>query len=299
MLPTRRGVLQVVLACVLYAAGANVGAGWVVVLAAALAGAVLSALACVWWAARRVRVLRALPTLALAGSPVQVTLEAHAPGMGRIVVADSLTGLAGAVDPGRRLTAAFVPRRGAVGGGDVRVELTDPLGLARATLSGQVASPLLAVPAIPPSETVALPALAEGSLDQAARARSGPEFAGLRAYAPGDPPRSVQWRATARHGRMVVGEPTRPTAPALRVALAGGAWTQEQLDRAIERVCGLAAAAAAMGRPTEVAADGSVRPWTEAARRDLTLLPPHAGAPARTLAPPPSGAVETITVGPE
>jgi len=138
----------------------------------------------------------------------------------------------------------------------------------------------------------------DGADQAAARALSGAEFAGLRAYVPGDPPRSISWRASARHGRLVVGEPLRPAAPTLRIALAGGTWEREALDRAAERICALAATAAGEGRPVEIAADGAVFPWNEAARRDLAVLPPHAGAAPRLLAPPPAGAVETVTVAP-
>ncbi len=295
--PTRRGSLQALLAVVLYTAGANAGAGWVTVLATLLAGAVLAA----WWtthrAARRVEVRRTLPAQAVAGTPVEVSVQVRAPGGGHLVVADALGG-AGAGPPGARLVGTLRPARGSVRGAEVRVELADPLGLARASAAGWAPSPLLAVPAVPRAPGSLPRRVAETALDlPAVRARAGVEYAGLRAYAPGDPPRTVHWRATARHGRMVVGEPARPAAPALRIALAGGSWSQAALDRAVERVCALAAAGAAAGRPTEVAVDGAVQPWSEAARRDLALLPPHAGARPRPLAPPPPGAVETVTVG--
>lgn len=295
--PTRRGLLQVVLAAVLYGAGANAGAGWVVVLAATLVGAVLAGWVAAHRAVRRVEARREVPWLVVAGSAVEVVVEIRVPVAGHAVVTDDLARASGATRVGRRLAAVARPPRGAVEGGEVRVEVTDRLGLARASAAGFVRSPLLAVPPVPAA--AAPPRLAAAQLaEQAAtvRARSGVEFAGLRAYAPGDPPRSVQWRATARHGRLIVGEPHRQAAPALRLALAGGTWERGTLDRAAARVCALAAAAERAGRPVEIAADGLVQGWSETARRDLALLPPHSGAPARPLAPPPATALETVTV---
>lgn len=154
------------------------------------------------------------------------------------------------------------------------------------------------MPAVPDALTDAVRHTGDGEDSAAVRARSGPEFGGLRAYAPGDPARSVSWRASARHGRLVVGEPLRPAAPTLRIGVAAGTWEREALDRATERVCALATAASAAGRPVEIAADGAVRPWDDAARRDLAVLPPHVGAAPRPLAPPPPGPAETVTIGP-
>jgi uncharacterized protein (DUF58 family) len=296
--PTRRGVLQGLFAAVLYLAGANVGAGWVVVLSAALGGAVLAAWVSARWAAHHAAVRRRLPARMVADAPCEALLDVRAPGSGRLAVLDDLTAVAGALASGETLTAPVRPPRGAIEGDRVRVVIADRFGLMRSAAEGYVPSTALAVPAVGEGGAL-LPAGAPlGGSDQAVRARSGVEFAGLRAYAPGDPPRTVRWRASARHGRLVVGEPLRPTAPVLRVAIAGGTWTRPALDRATVRACGLAAAAAAEGRTVEIAADGRVQPWSDAARQDLALLPPHAGAAARALAPPPGAAVETVLVTP-
>lgn len=295
--PTRRGLLHLLLAGVLYGAGANAGAGWVVVLAAGLAGAVLAGWVTTHRAARRVEARREVPQLGVAGVALELTVEVRAPVGGHVVVSDALSGGSGAAAAGGRFRAPLRPSRGALEGAEIRAELTDRLGLARSGAAGFVRSPLLAVPPVPAATTAPRPASAQPA-EQAAtvRARSGVEFAGLRAYAPGDPARSVQWRASARHGRLIVGEPQRQAGPALRVALAGGTWERGSLDRAAERVCALAAAAERAGRPVEVAADGLVLPWSDAVRRDLALLPPHASAPPRPLAPPPPAALETWTI---
>lgn len=126
--PMLRGVLQVVFAGVLYAAGANVGAGWVVVLAAVLAGTVVAGYLAVWQAARRVEVRRRFPAVAVAGVAVEVFVEVRAPGAGRLVVADGLSGLVGDGASRSRFVGSVVPARGAADGAEVRVGLADRFG---------------------------------------------------------------------------------------------------------------------------------------------------------------------------
>ena len=52
-----------------------------------------------------------------------------------------------------------------------------------------------------------------------ARAGLGGEFLGVREYRPGDPPRHVHWRTTARAGRLIVKEFAEEQQPALTLAL--------------------------------------------------------------------------------
>ncbi len=52
-----------------------------------------------------------------------------------------------------------------------------------------------------------------------ARAGQGGEFLGVREYRPGDPPRQVHWRTTARAGRLIVKEFAEEQQPALTLAL--------------------------------------------------------------------------------
>jgi len=297
--PTRRGLLQLVLGLTLWLAGANVGSTWVVLLSAAAIGAVLTGVATAARAVRRVSVTRELPAIVVAGQPVTAALTVTAPTAARLVVTDDLTGVAADTATGMTLRVPVALRRGAVPGGRVRVGLADRFGLASATAAGEVASAVLALPAVGPT-AVPRPRLeAAGVVPSAAGAGAGTEILGVRDYRAGDAPRSVHWRSSARHGRLVVRETAREAGPALVVALAGGSWDAAALDRAAERACGLAAAAEEAGRPVELALDGRRLAWSPAARRDLALLPPHAGAPARPLAPPPLPAgTETVLLTP-
>jgi uncharacterized protein (DUF58 family) len=298
--PTRRGFLQLVLGGVLYLAGANVGSTWVVLLAAAAMGTVGWGLVSAARAVRRVHVRRDVPAVVEAGGPVAAGISATTPTTALLVVRDALTGLGGAAPAGTRLAGTFLPARGSQVGGEVRVLVADRFGLARGWAAGDVATPLLALPAVPPRPAPPPGRQAAGVEPVAARAGAGTEVLGVRAYRSGDPPRAVHWRATARHGRLVVRETAWEAGPTLVVALAGGTWEAAALDQAAEEACGLAAAAAASGRPVELAVDGRRLPWSPAARRDLALLPPHAGAPPRPLAPPPqSSSSDTILLTPE
>ena len=101
-------------------------------------------------------------------------------------------------------------RRGLVTLGPATLEVVDPLGLAvrRARVADREQ-----VVVLPRWTPIALPDLAscDGALIDAlrrARLRSGQpdEFRGIREYAPGDDPRRVNWKATARRDDPLVNE---------------------------------------------------------------------------------------------
>jgi len=90
-----------------------------------------------------------------------------------------------------------------------RVLWHDPLGLTERPLDGE--RPPLRIERYPPSlyrlgaiqlaRTTTLP----GEIHSRARGASG-EFFGLREAGPGEPPRSINWRATARAGHLLMNE---------------------------------------------------------------------------------------------
>ena len=109
-----------------------------------------------------------------------------------------------ALDP-RGVTAELrlpTVRRGPMPVPKLELSTVQPLGLARAWAYAWPAQSLLVYPA---PETQApplpLPAGAQGH-PQAARAGDDPHH--LRAYRPGDAPRSVAWKASARHDSLLV-----------------------------------------------------------------------------------------------
>lgn len=300
---TRRALIQGLLGVVLYGAGANVSAGWVV----ALSAIVIGSLPWAWWSARRaVRTLavrRDLPPTVTAGGSTGVHLEVRARTAAMAVVADDLTdtvGVATGLGDGARLTATTTLGRGRGVAGEVRVALSDAFGLVTVHAAGIVGSTtevLPAVPAVRRSEHQAAWAVESG--EDARRPGDGVDVLGVREYRRGDALRAVAWKASARRDQLVVRELEDPARARVRVDVAAGDWERASLDRALEVVCGVADDAARAGHPTEVAVDGTVGPWSPSLRRLLAAVPPHAGASARALAPvPPATADITVQVAP-
>ena len=81
------------------------------------------------------------------------------------------------------------------------------------------------------------PALPEGEAGQAmARRRAGgEEFAGLRAYRAGDPPRRIAWKASARQEQLLVQQQEHPSAPDLLLDLQR--TPGEHLEERLSRLC--------------------------------------------------------------
>lgn len=300
---TRRALIQGLLGVVLYGAGANVSAGWVV----ALAAIVLGSLPWAWWSARRaVRTLavrRELPATVTAGRPTTVQLRVRARTAAMAVVTDDLTGTVGVASglgSAPRLRATTTLARGRGVAGEVRVALSDPFGLVTVHAAGVVGSTTEVLPAVPAVRRSAHQAAwAVDAGEDARRPGDGVDVLGVREYRRGDPLRAVAWRASARRDQLVVRELEDPARARVRVEVAAGTWEPPALDRALELVCGIADDAHRAGHPTEVAVDGTVGAWSPSLRRLLAAVPPHAGAPARPLAPGPEGSVDvTIEVAP-
>lgn len=187
-----------------------------------IAGGLLLAFALVWVRLLRTTIeveRRIVPTRLHAGGEGRVLLE------GTAVSATPLLTLTDHVDGGRRaarfivaprsagtsLRAAYripTPRRGRRVVGPLVVTVADGLGLARRSWVLASATDLLVCPRV---HDVVAPrrggggepaANAEGTRSAAVEPLG--EFLALRAYEPGDDPRRVHWRATARTGELVV-----------------------------------------------------------------------------------------------
>lgn len=293
--PTKRVGIQLLLGLLLYGAGANVAAGWVIALSGIAIGVIPWAAVSAWRAAGRVEVRRTVPARAVAGTPVTITVEVTSPTASSLVVRDELTGAVGATgDPrgGTAVEGEAVLRRGLLTTDRVTATVTDLFGLFRVEASGEV--PLVGrragevvevLPAVPTIRTGAITGNGATEGDgRLLRRGTGPEIIGVREHVHGDPLRAVHWRSTARRGELVIREFADPGRPRLRIELAATDWDLPALDAAADAVCAIAAGASAAGQPVEVAADGTVLGWSRVARRHLAGVPPHAGAPARTLA---------------
>ncbi len=114
--------------------------------------------------------------------------------------------------PGTRSSAGYqLPTtvRGIVRLGPLDAEIRDPLGIARST---SIVADTDSVTVAPRTYLLGMPVLGQGQLGrhlviQARRLGPG-EFHGLRTYADGDEPRSIDWKSSARSEDLLVKEHT-------------------------------------------------------------------------------------------
>lgn len=114
----------------------------------------------------------------------------------------------GALEPGEQVSAGYrVPaaRRGVLQVGPATIERRDLLGIA---VDVRVATDVTEITVAPQTFEMPMPALGHGILGRhllAISQRLGPgEFHSLRDYLPGDEPRSIHWRASARAEELKV-----------------------------------------------------------------------------------------------
>ncbi|MEE8170579.1 MAG: DUF58 domain-containing protein, partial [Phycisphaerae bacterium] len=186
-----------------------------------------------WWSFRRVTVERVLPQAVVAGSPnvLQYRFRSHRR-WGRcyaLRVSDetvtepgghrrTVEACAPVLRPGREVTVS-VPvvwsHRGSIQFERLVVTTSFPFGLIRKYWSVHRPESLIAYPPLGRIRTSVwnLTRRAEArSTGDGASNRSGgdQEFFGLRRYRPGDNPRRIHWRRSARTGEIFVREMTRP-----------------------------------------------------------------------------------------
>ncbi len=148
-----------------------------------------------------------------------------------------------APDASRATVTIPTVRRGWMPLPRLRLSNTLPFGLFRAWSWITPAQHCLVYPRL--LETARPPALHD---DPAARERGGDEFAGLRDYRPGDAIRHIAWKASARHGDLLVREFDRAT-PGQPLRLDWNAFPGIDRETRISRLAGLVCAAYAGGRP--------------------------------------------------
>jgi uncharacterized protein (DUF58 family) len=165
---------------------------------------------------------------------------------------------------GRRLLEYDVPtgRRGRLDLGPLTVQRRDPLGLVRRAQPQGGSGVLWVHPRVHP-----VAALPVGSLldDEGVVVQTSPKgsvtFSSLREYVPGDDPRQVHWRSSARTGRLMVKEHVDTSRPTTTVVLdtradryRGGAF-----EEAVEVAASVALATQRRGRPVELLLVGEDR----------------------------------------
>ena len=124
----------------------------------------------------------------------------------------------------------------------LRLSTRFPFGLLRRSIDVEDPADLLAYPAlIPVADPTLSSGLAQlGEKQSPARARSG-DFHGLRELRPGDDPRDIHWRTTARRGRPFVREFEEESGRNLVVVLeTGGELAPEDFETAVSYAASLA-----------------------------------------------------------
>ena len=235
--PTKAGFALLLLATFLAAAGVNSGVNLLFLLAATALSVVLVSIFTGIMAVTRVRISRRLPHEATAGEPFAAALSVSAalPLGGRHLRIEDHLRLGRrdyrfavyATSLGRQRRALLdyrgvLPERGLCSFGRLRCSSAFPFGLVRATDSRRAPEELIVYPRrgklLRP-----LPSLA-GFRDRtlrraAAHGHEGDEIRSVREYRPGDNPRLIHWKISARMGEMYVREIEPERLPAAVILL--------------------------------------------------------------------------------
>jgi uncharacterized protein (DUF58 family) len=219
------------IALALAGAGATAQAGWLYVLAAGALGLV-GASYLYPHPTRALEAMRSLPARVRVGDEVRASISVTNHGrsaMPTFRVEDRFEAFPPAAIACERLSrearaeaevTRVVTKRGYFDAGTISVTCGAPFGFLRSAKTVEVASPLIAVPrwvdlrSFPILEPSSFPS---DVLHERARMGAGEEFLGVREYRPGDSPRAVHWRSTARAGHLMVRE--YEELPSTRVAI--------------------------------------------------------------------------------
>jgi len=160
-------------------------------------------------------------------------------------------------------------RRGVYDVAPLTLRRVDPFGLAVADWLMGAARPLLVTPRVTALDFGSRAAELEGGLvsELLSFALPNADEVAVREYHPGDPIRRVHWRATARHGEVMVREEERQSGPSAWLLLdtaraaRDGSGDEAAFERAVELVASLGVALLEHGFAlgvAETASDGVV-----------------------------------------
>lgn len=254
---TKRAFTVGLVAGLLFLAGTTAQASWLFVIAAGVLAVVVGSLFSRHGLTNAV-LERTTPRRARVGDEVRVGLQLTNAGRtplpllrldDRFEAFDGSAVLVERLKPGQRAHVELVrsaSRRGVFNSGEVRLASGAPFGFLRSRLTVAVDGRMTVVPRW--VELRSFPILEPSSfpsdvLHERARTGAGEEFIGVRDYRPGDPPRSVHWRSTARAGHLIVREFEEEVASRVALVLAG-TDTGTPPDSAFEALASAAASIA-------------------------------------------------------
>ena len=153
--------------------------------------------------------------------------------------------------------------RGVLSADELRIDATAPFGLFSRTTVELVDRELLVLPALATTESISASA-------GATTRRKETDVGGVREWRSGDQVRHVQWRSTARTGRLAVAERDH-VALGSTVLLIAGRSGDPALEDAISKAATVCMVALRRGAPVFIASDGGgcVRARTQASLLEL------------------------------
>lgn len=232
---TKRAFIVALVSGLLFLAGTTAQASWLFVIAAGVFGLVLGSLFMRHHLANA-RVERSAPRRARVGDEIRVGLNVTNTGRKKLPLMrlddhfgafERIAVLVDRIDPGATARVELVERthrRGAFDSGAVHLTSGAPFGFLTSRRRLEVDSAVVVVPRW--VEMRSFPILEPSSfpsdvLHERARTGAGEEFIGVRDYRPGDPPKNVHWRSTARAGHLVVREFEEEVASRVCLVVAG------------------------------------------------------------------------------
>jgi uncharacterized protein (DUF58 family) len=288
-LPTRRALIIALVALVLFLAATTAQAGWLFVLAAGVLGLVVGSFL-VRPPLSAAAVERSVPRRVRVGDEVRVGLRVHNSGRRTLPIMrledafaafDETAVFVERVPAGSSATIELVKkalRRGVYSSGSARLQTGSPAGLVRTTRSVDVVSEMTVVPRW--VELRSFPILEPSSfpfdvLHERARTGAGEEYLGVRGYRPGDPPRWVHWKSSARAGHLVVREFEEEVASRVALVVAGadeGVPPDSAFEAIVEAAASIARYAIVTGHPVDLVRadpDGSTQQVVEPDRVEV------------------------------
>ncbi len=147
------------------------------------------------------------------------------------------------------------PRRGRIPLGPLTVERRDPFGLFRWARRQTGDDVLWVHPRMHPMRALPVGVVLDYEGRTHENARLGTvTFSALREYVPGDDPRQIHWRSTARLGTLVVREHIDTTEPTTTVVLdtRSEAFDADSFEHAVEVAASVVRTVETLGRPVEL-----------------------------------------------
>ncbi len=183
------------------------------------------------------------------------------------------------VGPGEEQVVAWetsLPRRGRQRLAGVRVTTLFPFGVFLKAARPELDAPVLVFPAVGPAPAHLLRQLGGAGSARARRQGRGHDLHNLREYRPGDDPRLIHWRSSARTQVLTVREMEAEVAVDARIVLGGrGRAEPARLEQAIADAASLAVHLLRAGAGVELVGPGVRVPLGHGAghaRRVLTAL---------------------------